>query len=161
MVTFDFSPFYRSTIGFDRMAQLLETATRVSEIDNGYPPYNIEAVGEDHYRLTVAVAGFAEDELDIHVRENTLYVAGDKKDEGGAAQFLHRGIAGRSFRKQFRLADHVRVEDAWLDSGLLTIDLVRELPEAMKPRRIEITSAAPKSLVSRAKKLLGSEAKAA
>lgn len=161
MVTFDFSPFYRSTIGFDRMAQLLENAARVAEIDSGYPPYNIEAAGEDHYRVTVAVAGFAEDELEVQVRENTLYVAGEKKDEANGAQYLHRGIAGRSFRKQFRLADHVRVEDAWLDNGLLTIELVRELPEAMKPRRIEITAGAPRGLVSRARKLLGSEAKAA
>jgi molecular chaperone IbpA len=161
MVTFDFSPYYRSTIGFDRMAQLLEHAARVAEIDSGYPPYNIEAVGEDHYRVTIAVAGFAESELDVQVRENTLYVAGEKADEAGDMQYLHRGIAGRSFRKQFRLADHVRVEDAWLDNGLLTIDLVRELPEAMKPRRIEIATGAPKSLVSKAKKLLGGEAKAA
>ena len=161
MVTFDFSPFYRSTIGFDRMAQLLENVSRVAEVDNGYPPYNIEAVGEDHYRVTIAVAGFAEGELEIQMRENTLFVSGEKKDEAAGTRYLHRGIAGRSFGKQFRLADHVRVENAWLDNGLLTIDLVRELPEAMKPRRIEITTGAPGSLVSRARKLLGNETRAA
>jgi len=118
-------------------------------------------VGEDHYRVTVATAGFAESELDVQVRENTLYISGEKTDEADGVKYLHRGIAGRSFRKQFRLADHVRVDSAWLDNGLLTIDLVRELPEAMKPRRIEISAGAPKSLVSKAKKLLGGEAKAA
>lgn len=161
MVTFDFSPFYRSTIGFDRMAQFLENAARVAEVDNGYPPYNIESVGEDRYRVTIAVAGFDKNELEIEVHENVLYVSGHRKDETGDRQFLHRGIAGRDFRRQFRLADYVRVEDAALDNGLLTIDLVRELPEAMKPRTVPITSGAPKSIVSKAKKMLGSEKKAA
>ena len=161
MVTFDFSPFYRSTIGFDRMAQYLENAARVAEIDNGYPPYNIESVGEDRHRVTVAVAGFSEDELEIEVRENVLYVSGHKKDEADERQFLHRGIAGRDFRRQFRLEEYVRVEDAALDNGLLTIDLVRELPEAMKPRTIPIATGAPKTIASKAKKLIGGEKEAA
>ena len=94
MVTFDFSPFYRSTIGFDRMAQFLENAARVPELDNGYPPYNIEAVGEDHYRVTIAVAGFAQDDLEIEVRENVLYVSGRKKEDSEERQFLHQGLKG-------------------------------------------------------------------
>jgi molecular chaperone IbpA len=161
MMTFDFSPFYGSTIGFDRAARLLENANRVSDIDNGYPPYNIEAVGEDHYRVTVAVAGFAEGDIDIEVRENTLYVAGQHETEKAGGQYLHRGIAGRPFKRQFRLADHVKVENAWLDNGLLTVDLVRELPEAMKPRSIAITNGTPKAIADKAKTLLGGEKKAA
>lgn len=161
MVAFDFSPFYRSTIGFDRMAQFLENASRLSEVDNGYPPYNIESVGEDHYRVTIAVAGFTQDELEVEVRENVLYISGDQKDEAEERQFLHRGIAGRAFKRQFRLADHVKVESAALDNGLLTVDLVREVPEAMKPRTIAISSGAPRNMVSKAKKLLGSDEKAA
>ena len=98
--------------------------------------HNIEAIGDDHYRVTLAVAGFSRDELDLQVREDTLHVAGRKTDEAAEPNFLHRGIASRSFKKQFRLADHVKVENAWLDNGLLTIDLVRELPEEMKPRSI-------------------------
>jgi molecular chaperone IbpA len=161
MVTYDFSPFYRSTIGFDRMAQFLENAARVSELDNSYPPYNIESVGEDHYRVTVAVAGFSPDELEIEVRENVLYISGAKGEESGDRHFLHHGIAGRAFKRQFRLAEHVKVEDAALDNGLLIVDLVREVPEAMKPRTIPITTGAPKNIVSKAKKLLSGEEKAA
>lgn len=160
MMTFDFSPFYRSTIGFDRMARMLENTSRISEIDNGYPPYNIEANGEDHYRVTIAVAGFSEDDLSVEVRENSLYVAGQREDNE-ATKFLHQGIAGRAFKRQFRLADHVKVENAWLDNGLLTVDLVRELPEAMKPRSISITNGAPKNIVDKAKKLLSTEKEAA
>ena len=161
MMSYDFSPFYRSTIGFDRMARLLENASRVADVDNSYPPFNIEAVGEDHYRVTIAVAGFAEEDLSIEVRESTLFVTGGKDDNGDEAQYLHRGIAGRQFSKQFRLADHVKVENAWLDNGLLTIDLVREVPEAMKPKNIAIKSGAPEAFMSKAKKLLGNEKKAA
>jgi len=161
MMTFDFSPFYRSTIGFDRMAQFLENAARVPEFESGYPPYNIESVGEDHYRVTIAVAGFAQDDLDIEVRENVLYVSGRKKEESEERHYLHQGIAGRAFQRQFRLADHVKVEGAALDNGLLTVDLVREVPEAMKPRTIAISSGAPKDIVSKAKKLLGNDKAAA
>ena len=161
MVTFDFSPFYRSTIGFDRMAQLLENAARLPEVDNGYPPYNIEAVGEDRYRVTLAVAGFSLDELNIEVRESALHISGQKQEIPAETQYLHRGIAGRSFTRHFRLADHVRVENAWLDNGLLTIDLVREVPEEMKPRTIAITTSAPREIGSKAKKLLGGDKRAA
>jgi len=161
MIAFDFSPFYRSTIGFDRMAQFLENASRATEIDNGYPPYNIEAVGEDRYRVTIAVAGFAQEDLEIEVKENVLYVSGNKDEGTEDRQYLHQGIAGRAFRRQFRLADHVKVEDAALDNGLLTVDLVREVPEAMKPRTIPISTGTPKTIVSKAKKLLSGDKEAA
>lgn len=137
MNTFDFSPLFRSTVGFDRLMNMLESSGQWSEASNGYPPYNIEKTGEDQYRISIAVAGFAEDELAIEARQNALLVEGRKKEtEAGA--FLYRGIAGRSFKRQFQLADHVRVTSAQLKNGLLVIDLVREVPEAMKPRRIEI-----------------------
>ena len=142
MTTFDFSPLFRSTVGFDRLMNLLETAGQWSDTGNGYPPYNIERTGEDQYRVTLAVAGFGEDELAIEVRENALLVEGRKKDADGHS-FLYRGIAGRSFKRQFQLADHVKVTSAELRHGLLVIDLVREVPEARKPRRIEIRSTAP------------------
>jgi len=163
MMTYDFTPFYRSTIGFDRMAQILEKMQRASDVDNGYPPYNIEAAAEDHYRVTVAVAGFEASALNIEVRENTLHISGQKVGEGkdDRAQYLHRGIASRTFSKQFRLTDDVKVENAWLDNGLLTVDLVREVPEEMKPKQIAIKGGAPIDLVSRAKKLLGSDQEAA
>ena len=161
MMTYDFTPFYRSTIGFDRMARFLENATHVADVDNGYPPYNIEAVGDDHYRVTLAVAGFSRDELDLYVREDTLHIAGRQTDEAAEPSFLHRGIAGRSFQKQFRLADHVKVENVWLDNGLLTIDLLREIPEEMKPRSIAIETSAPKTIVAKSKKLLTGDNKVA
>ena len=161
MMTYDFTPFYRSTIGFDRMARFLENATRVAHVDNSYPPYNIEAIGDEHYRVTLAVAGFSRDELDLQVREDMLHIAGRKTDEAAEPNFLHQGIAGRSFQKQFRLADHVKVENAWLNNGLLTIDLVREIPEEMKPRSIAIETSAPKKIVSKAKKLLTGDNKVA
>lgn len=138
MSTFDLSPLYRTAIGFDRLADMLSNASRVDS--GGYPPYNIEALGEDQYRITMAVAGFAEHELDLVGERNTLTVSGNKqeqvKDEGGA--MLYRGIATRSFERRFQLADHVEVVGARLENGLLHIDLKRELPEQMKPRKIEI-----------------------
>jgi molecular chaperone IbpA len=133
---FDFSPLFRSTIGFDHLMRLVDSATRV---DNGtsYPPYNIEVTGENTYRLTMAVAGFAADDLDLTVKENELLVSGrSKKDE--AAEYLHRGLARRGFDRRFQLADHIKVTGAGLENGLLHVDLVREIPEAMKPRKIEI-----------------------
>lgn len=160
MVGFDFSPYYRNTVGFDRMARALEAAGARNS-DDGYPPYDIEAVGEDHYRLTFAVAGLTEDELDIEVRNGTLFVSGQHKEKDDKAEYLYRGIAGRSFSKQFRLADYVEVESANLHHGLLTIDLKRELPEAMKPRKIEITNEAPKVLKSKVKSLTGLDKNAA
>lgn len=147
MNTFDFSPLFRSTVGFDRLMNMLESSGQWSEASNGYPPYNIEKTGEDQYRISIAVAGFAEDELAIEARQNALLVEGRKKEtEAGA--FLYRGIAGRSFKRQFQLADHVKVSGAQLHNGLLVVDLVRELPEAMKPRRIEIKTTAPATIES-------------
>lgn len=144
MRTYDFTPLYRSAVGFDRLAGLLENAARTGQ-ENGWPPYNIETTGENAYRIEVAVAGFAPDELNLEVKENLLTVTGrkianDAAAEGDAAgrTFLHRGLAERDFERRFQLADYVVVKGADLVNGLLTIDLARELPEALKPRRIEI-----------------------
>ena len=136
--TFDFSPLLRSSVGFDRLVNALEAASRVESIDN-WPPYDIAKTGEDDYRIAMAVAGFSEDELSVMQEQNMLLVAG-KKSADENAQYLHRGIAGRSFQRRFQLADHVRVEGATLVNGLLTIDLRREIPEEMKPRRIAISA---------------------
>jgi len=142
MNTFDLSPLYRTAIGFDRLADMLSNAQRVDS--NGYPPYNIESLGEDRYRITMAVAGFSRDELDIVSEQNTLTVSGSKREDdeesGGEREFLYRGIANRSFERRFQLADHVKVAGADLENGLLHIELQRELPERMKPRKIEIGS---------------------
>ena len=137
---FDFAPLFRSGVGFDRIFDLLENATRVQALDN-WPPYNIERTGEDGYRITMAVAGFSQDELELTTLPNLLVVGGRKQPQQGEAedaQYLHRGIATRSFERRFELADYVKVDNAWLADGLLTIELVREVPEAMKPRRIEV-----------------------
>jgi len=140
MTTIDFTPLFRSAIGFDRLATALESAHR-SEA-GGYPPYNIEVTGKDKYRISMAVAGFAGPDLDIQVKESILTVSGSRKDENKDTErrFLYRGIATRNFERQFQLADYVKVVDARLEDGLLHIDLVREIPEAMKPRTIEIRS---------------------
>jgi molecular chaperone IbpA len=138
MTTFDFSPLFRSFIGFDRLADSLEAAYR-SEA-NGYPPYNIERSSEDHYRISMAVAGFGNDDLDVEVKENILTIRGAKKEDGTRKELLYRGIANRNFERKFQLADYVVVKGAGLKDGLLHIDLAREVPEAMKPRRIEIQS---------------------
>lgn len=140
MTTYDLSPLYRTAIGFDRLADMLTNASRVD--GNGYPPYNIQARGEDRYRISMAVAGFSEADLDIVTEQNTLTVSGARKDddESESREFLYRGIANRSFERRFQLADHVRVEAARLENGLLHIDLQREIPEQMKPRRISIGS---------------------
>lgn len=139
MRNFDFSPLYRSAIGFDRMASLLDAMTTSEQKQPSYPPYDIELTGEDSYRITMAVAGFEQSELDIQVEQNRLTVAGKKPDESPGGNFLHRGIAARNFERRFQLADHVKVTDAKLANGLLHIELVREIPEAMKPRKIEIS----------------------
>jgi molecular chaperone IbpA len=138
MTTFDFTPLFRTMIGFDRLADAMESASRADA--GGYPPYNIEATGEDHYRITMAVAGFHEGDLDVQVKDNILTVKGQKKDDESGRKYLHRGIATRGFERQFQLADYVRVDSAELKDGLLNVALVREVPEAMKPRRIEIRS---------------------
>lgn len=139
MRTLDFSPYYRSTVGFDRVFDLLDSATRQDASVNAYPPYNIEVTGDDAYRISVAVAGFSLDDLDIEVRENTLKVSGKHGESEDKNRYLHRGIAGRAFERQFHLADHVKVTNASLENGLLHLDLVREIPEEQRPRRIEIT----------------------
>ena len=148
MRTYDFSPLYRSAVGFDRLANLLESAARTSQ-ENGWPPYNIETTGENAYRIEIAVAGFKPDELNIEVKENLLTVAGRKSanDEGGERTFLHRGLAERDFERRFQLADYVVVKGADLVNGLLSIDLARELPEALKPRRIEIGAGPAQPLI--------------
>lgn len=136
MNRFDFTPYRRTTVGFDRLFDLLERQARANGGDN-YPPFNIERRGEDAYRITLAVAGFKSDELDITAQQNLLVIKGSKADLEDR-QFLHLGIANRGFERRFELADFVRVENADLADGLLVIDLVREVPEAMKPRKIEI-----------------------
>ncbi|HYC97142.1 Hsp20 family protein [Brevundimonas sp.] len=140
MRTYDFTPLYRSAVGFDRLASLLESAARTSQ-ENGWPPYNIETTGENAYRIEIAVAGFRPEELNLEVKENLLTVTGRKtaNDDGSNGRnFLHRGLAERDFERRFQLADYVVVKGADLVNGLLSIDLERELPEALKPRRIEI-----------------------
>ena len=142
MRTIDFTPLYRSAVGFDRLARQLESATRTSQ-ENGWPPYNIETTGENEYRIEIAVAGFKPDELTIEAKENQLTVTGRKtaNDDAAAAKtYLHRGLAERDFERRFQLADYVVVTTAALDNGLLAISLKRELPEALKPRRIEIAT---------------------
>ena len=137
------SPF---VLGFDDLERLLERATKAG--DDGYPPYNIELTGEDQYQITMAVAGFSEDELDIEVKQNTLRVAGRKSgDQDKDHKYLYRGIASRGFERRFQLADYVRVDGAILRNGLLHVDLVREIPEAMKPRRIEIGAGGDKPAI--------------
>ena len=156
MRTYDFSPLYRSAVGFDRLANLLESAARTSQ-ETGWPPYNIETTGENAYRIEIAVAGFRPDELNIEVKENLLTVTGRKtaNDDSGERTFLHRGLAERDFERRFQLADYVVVKGADLVNGLLSIDLARELPEALKPRRIEIGAGSAQTLIE------GKKAKAA
>lgn len=134
----DFSPFYRSTVGFDRLFNLLDTVSDNGQ--TGYPPYNIEKTGDEAYLITVAVAGFSEDELSIEARDGQLIVSGKKATDDGERRYLHRGIATRAFEKRFQLADHVRASGARTENGLLHIELVREVPEALKPRQIAIQS---------------------
>lgn len=139
MTTFDFSPLFRTSVGYDRLASLLNSATRLEQ-GAGFPPYNIQKAGEDRYRITMAVAGFSQDELSITTENNRLVVSGEKPEEQENEDnaFLYRGIATRSFERRFNLAEHVRVTGARLGNGLLHIELEREVPEAMKPRSIEI-----------------------
>ena len=140
MRTYDFSPLYRSAVGFDRLVRQLESAARSSQ-ENGWPPYNIEPTGEDAYRIEIAVAGFSADELNIEAKENLLTVTGKKAaNDDGQRTFLHRGLAERDFERRFQLADYVVVKGAALANGLLTVELKRELPEALKPRSIEIAT---------------------
>jgi molecular chaperone IbpA len=145
MRTFDLTPLYRSTVGFDRLFSLLDQTTGLESAPS-YPPYNIERTGENAYRITVAVAGFAEPELSIEVKENTLTIRGEKqaKQNEKNGEVLYQGIAARAFERRFQLADHVVVNGAALENGLLHVDLVREIPEAMKPRSIPIGNGSAK-----------------
>ena len=137
MRTYDLTPFYRSTVGFDRFFSLLDQAP--ADGSPGYPPYNIERTGENDYRITVAVAGFGESELSLEAKENTLTIKGEKQvKQDNSGEVLYQGIAGRAFERQFQLADYVQVKGASLENGLLHVDLVREIPEAKKPRQIAI-----------------------
>ena len=139
MANNELNPLYRTLVGFDRIASLMDQAARLDAAP-GYPPFNVEQIGEDNFRIELAVAGFGEDDLSIEFKQNSLLVTGQRKPTE-QRNFLHRGIAERSFERRFGLADHVRVAGAKLENGLLTIDLVRELPELLKPRKIEIGSA--------------------
>ncbi|MEC7943847.1 MAG: Hsp20 family protein [Pseudomonadota bacterium] len=139
MRTFDFSPLYRSAVGFDRLMTVLDAAQKNGGADS-YPPYNIEKIGEDVYQITVAVAGFSSADLDVEVRDGQLLIVGKGTTEEQDNHFLHRGIARRAFERRFQLADHVEVKAADLADGLLRVDLIREIPEAMKPRKIRIQS---------------------
>jgi len=140
MRTFDLAPLYRSTVGFDRMFSLLDQVGGLDAASSGYPPYNIERTDENAYRVTVAVAGFTENDLSIEVKENTLTIRGEKQVKDGQkdGEVLYQGIAARTFERRFQLADHVEVKGASLENGLLHVDLKREIPEAMKPRQIPI-----------------------
>ena len=146
MNRFDFTPYRRTTVGFDRLFDLLERQARLTAGDN-YPPFNIERQGEDAYRITLAVAGFKPGEIDITAQQNLLTIKGDKADAGDSRDFVHVGIANRGFERRFELADFVRVDRADLADGLLTIDLVREVPEAMKPKKILVGGATPLAVV--------------
>lgn len=161
MTRMDFSPLFRSTVGFDRLFRLLDAAADVNESATSYPPYNIEKLDADQYRVTMAVAGFGAEDLDIEYRENTLTVTGKNGHEDGERSYLYRGIAGRAFKRIFQLADYVKVAGAHLENGLLQIELVRELPEAMRPRQIKIETAAPSKIARKAKKLVEGVSKAA
>lgn len=151
MRTFDLAPLYRATVGFDRIADLMDRVL-TTEVQPGYPPYNIEKTAENGYRISVAVAGFAPEEMTVETRDNALIVSARKASEDTPRSYLHRGIATRAFERRFALADHVRVTGATHADGMLHIDLVREVPETLKPRKIEIasTSAAPSTIEARA-----------
>lgn len=151
MRTFDLTPLFRSTVGFDNLSRMLDSAQRLDETAVSYPPYNIEKLSDDDYRITMAVAGFGESDLDIVLHDHTLVISGKSHRDETQVQYLHRGIAGRSFERRFELADFIRVESAALVNGLLHVELKREVPEQMKPRTIKIESkTAPKTIESKA-----------
>jgi molecular chaperone IbpA len=149
MTRVDFAPLFRTAIGFDRLARLVDNAASVPEAQN-YPPYNIEKTGDEAYRLTMAVAGFRPEEIDLTVKDNTLFISGRVSEEGERPNILYRGIAGRAFERRFVLADHIVVEGADLQHGLLHVGLKRVVPEALKPRKIAIGSSAPAETVTAA-----------
>lgn len=162
MRAYDFAPLYRSTVGFDRLASMVDRAMSVDVNTNGYPPYNIEKIDENDYRISVAVAGFSDDELSIEMRDGQLVISAKKADAEDTSEvtYLHRGIAARSFEKRFHLADHVRAVGAKTENGILHVELVREVPEALKPRRIEIADARKTIDAKPAKKFAKAKAKA-
>jgi molecular chaperone IbpA len=159
MRTYDFSPIYRNFVGFDRMANLIDAATQASANSTSYPPYNVARLDEDSYRIELAVAGFTIDSLEIQTHDNVLTISGQTGDAGANddVEYLHRGIAERGFERRFQLADHVRVTGADLNNGLLTITLQREVPEALKPRIVEISNSEQKLITPKS----SSKAKAA
>jgi molecular chaperone IbpA len=159
MHNYDFTPMFRHSVGFDRIQRLMASASARSEAS--YPPYNIEADGENTYRIIVAVAGFDKKDLDITLEEDTLSIIGKKEDEAEDVSYLHRGIAGRSFQLKFNLADHIKVHNADLANGELKIDLKCEVPEALKPRQIEIKTRQAKTLEDKPKKMITGEDQAA
>ena len=159
MRTYDFSPMFRHSVGLDRMQRLMDAAMARAEVT--YPPYNIETDGEAAYRVTVAVAGFGEDDLDVTLENETLTIDGNKTNEAEDVAFLHRGIAGRDFQLKFNLADHIKVNGAKLENGVLVVDLEREVPEELKPRQIEIKTSSIDSLAKKAKKMIGADKQAA
>ena len=146
MRTFDLAPLYRATVGFDQVADLMDRVMAKDAGQTNYPPFNIEKTGQDGWRVSVAVAGFSDEDLSVEVRENALLVTGSKPEEDGERTYLHRGIATRAFERRFHLADHVRVTGATHVDGMLHLDLVREVPEALKPRRIEIATSASRDV---------------
>ena len=143
---FDFTPLYRATVGFDQVAELMDRVLASDVSNASYPPYNIEKTSDDTYRISVAVAGFSVDDISVEVKENALILSAGKSEETAERSYLHRGIATRSFERRFQLADHVHVVDASHVDGMLHVDLKREVPEALKPRRIEISSGEQKTL---------------
>lgn len=140
MRNYDLAPLYRASVGFDQIAELMDRVLTKDTPQPSYPPYNIEKIGEDAWKISIAVAGFTDDDLNVEVRESSLIVSASKEKDSAERTYLHRGIATRSFERRFHLADHVRVSGASHTNGMLNIDLVREVPEALKPRRVEITS---------------------
>ncbi len=141
MKSIDLTPLYRNSVGFDHLASLLNNAMRTETVNNTYPPYNIEVLGENQYAITLSVAGFTQDELDINVEKNTLTIRGQKANKE-QKEYLYQGIANRTFERKFNLADHIEARGAELNNGLLTVNLVKEIPEAMKPRTIAINTTA-------------------
>ena len=161
MRTYDFSPLFRYSVGFDRIENLMATAMSRADHSSSYPPYNIETISDNTYRISMAVAGFTEEDLEVIQKENSLIVCGNTHKGQDEVNYLHQGIANRAFERRFDLADHVKVNNANLANGMLTIDLERELPEALKPRKIEIKKGPTVSLVGKAKKILNNDEKVA
>ena len=157
MRTYDLSPLFRYSVGFDRIENLMTSAVNRADHSSSYPPYNIEALGDNTYRITMAVAGFGEEDLEITQKENSLVIDGKARQGNGEVSYLHQGIASRAFERNFDLADYVKVTGANIENGMLTVDLERELPEALKPHKIAIKNGRADGLVDRAKKLLGAD----